>query len=466
MTREEAFIEINSIQDYYIDELIRLINDPNYEALKSISFSSATGTGKTKMMSKLINMFPDYYFIVTTLSKGQLHIQVREDLEKDCNQPNFYVYGSADYRINSKLDADDIIGKIPENTKCIWLRDEGHIHTNRWDELLLESCYKVINVSATNINSDIQCNFTQTMMLRTVNQMSGTPEDAIVKLLEIKKVHKDVPNYNPCAIFRCVSGNKWIYDNIVDLCKKHGLKYIDLTDDDYIMKKLCEDNNEYDVIINKFKIVEGIDIRRAHVLYMDNQPNNNSTTIQVIGRCRRNALLYREDIDILAPENAKLLGETRECFVYYNVESMKIDEDENGELQYAFCDHISCQELKSGASIEVINGQLSNGLYIIELDGQTGKFEISVDNETGFNIISPETDFYKTIINSLSNYIYIRNCKIRLSNIYNLPIFTTKPQHHISFRIRLPQLTHKASFGRSLFFIFHSFLCPCSDLRL
>ena len=117
MTKEEAFEEINKTQDFYVDELIKLISSPDYSSNKSLNFTSATGTGKTKMMSKLINRLPEYYFIITTLSKGQLHLQIRNSLLKDCNQTNFVVYGSADYRINSVLEAEDIIGAIPINTK-------------------------------------------------------------------------------------------------------------------------------------------------------------------------------------------------------------------------------------------------------------------------------------------------------------------------------------------------------------
>ena len=64
MTKQEVFEEINTIQDGYIDELIGIINNPEYETLKTISFTSATGTGKTKMMSKLINRFPDIYCFI------------------------------------------------------------------------------------------------------------------------------------------------------------------------------------------------------------------------------------------------------------------------------------------------------------------------------------------------------------------------------------------------------------------
>lgn len=420
MTKEEAFIEINKTQDEYIDELISLINSPEYEMMKTIDFTSPTGTGKTKMMSKLINRFPSFYFIVTTLSKGQLHLQVKDNLLKDCNQENFYVYGSADYKINSKLQAENIIGNIPQNTKCIWLRDEGHIKTNRYDELLLNVCYKVINFSATNIRSDIQCNFTHTMMLRTVNQQNGTPEDAIKKLLEVKEAHKGISDYNPCAIFRCVGRNEELYNNIISLCKQYKLKFIDITDDPFVMAELCKDDNEYDVIINKFKIVEGIDIRRSHIIYMDNQPKNNSTTIQAIGRCRRNALLYRNDIDILDPNNKKLLEETRECFVYYNVEDMEIQTDIDGELQYAFCNYVSCESLKPNTIIEVINGQLPNGLYILELLNHTGKFEVIRDKNTGFNIVNPLTDFYnKKSVDVISDsYLYFKSFQPEKSSRY------------------------------------------------
>ena len=405
MTKEEAFKEINKIQDDYVNELISLINSKDYANLKQIYFTSPTGTGKTKMMSKLINKLPAFYFIITTLSKGQLHIQTRNNLYKDSKYFNFTVYGSADYRINSKLEAEDIIDKIPIGKQCIWLRDEGHIKTNRYEQLLEDKCYKIINFSATNQYSDIQCNFTQTMMLRTVNQTNGTPEDAIKKLIEIKKIHKEIPNYNPCAIFRCIKNDN-AYNETISLCKKYNLKYIDISKDSFNMEELCKDNNEYDIIINKLKIVEGIDIRRAHVLYMDNQPSNISTTIQAIGRCRRNALLYREDIDILSNENKELLEKTRMCYVFYQINKMKVDTDIDGELQYAFCNRISCQELKADTSIEVINGQLFNGLYVIELEGQTGVFNILKDKETNFNIVSPITDFYKTTISNFKNYIY------------------------------------------------------------
>lgn len=395
-TKEIAMKEINETQDFYVNELIKKITEPNYDVLKYINFTSPTGTGKTNMLAKLMNLLqpPKYYFIITTLSKGQLHIQTASKLYDLCEYKHFSVFGTQDYKINSRLQAEDIISNFPHGSKVIWIRDEGHIATNKWDDLLIEKCFKVINFSATNKNSDIVCNFAHTMMLRTVNQHIGTPEDAIRKLLEIKEAHKCVERYNPCAIFRCINTN--IKDQIIELCVKNDLKHIDITDNQYDIQQLCEDDNEYDVIINKFKIVEGIDIRRAHILYIDNRPNNDATTVQAIGRCRRNALLYRTDIDILQEQNSQLLKKTRECFVYFNCKEAKLRTDDDGEFDSDICDIISVQQIKSGSTITINNGRLFNGLLIKELEKETGEFFVYVDESTGFNFVKPNnsSNFY------------------------------------------------------------------------
>jgi hypothetical protein len=161
------------------------------------------------------------------------------------------------------------------------------------------------------------------------------------------------------------------------------------------MSELCKDDCEYDVIINQQKIVEGIDIRRAHVLWMENEPAKAATTIQMIGRCRRNALLWRDDIDICAPENQTLLEQTRQCFAFYNEKYMKIDEDENGELASEFCPIITVEKLKCGSVIRVTNGVMSNGLQIAELEGCTGEYTIIKDPQTGFNMVKNPC-FYET----------------------------------------------------------------------
>ncbi|MCL2375303.1 MAG: hypothetical protein FWC82_02115, partial [Firmicutes bacterium] len=394
-TKKQEIALINEKQSFYVDSLIKLLLSDKSKVKKTINFNSSTGTGKTKMMAELFNKMPDKFFIVTTLSRGQLQRQVKKEIKKFCPQDNFYVYGLQDYTTATILTAKEITSLLPKDKEIIWVRDEGHIKTNRWEEILQDHCINKVNFSATNKDKhDISCNFTETMMLRTVSQKVGDPEEAIKKLVEIKKLHSKVADYNPCALFRLITVDEYIIKKqVVELCNQYNLKYIDLTDKDFVMDDICQDNNPYDVIINKMKIVEGIDIRRCHVLYMDNKPNNLTTTIQVIGRCRRNALLWRDDVDLFAPSNSKLLEDTRRCYVFFNVKDMSVDE-KDGELLYELCDRISVEQLTEDVKIFVKNGVLPNGLQIIELEGKTGYFTIRKDEVLGFKIVEND-DFYK-----------------------------------------------------------------------
>lgn len=424
MTKKEAFKEINETQRFYVGKLVERINEGDADCLKTINFTSPTGTGKTNMMALLCDSIPEAHFIITTLSRGQLNKQVERNMEKLCKTGNFTVYGLCDYKSNSKMTAKDILSLLPEGKDVIWLRDEGHINTNKWQGLLEARCRKIVNFSATNKTSEgIRCNFTNTMMLRTVEQAAGTPEDAIKKLIEVKKAHRSVKGYNPCAIMRCLDDS--LAEEIERLCDRKKLKWINITGKDCDMEALCRDDCEYDVIINKFKITEGIDIRRAHVLYMTNEPANAATTIQAIGRCRRNALLYRDDVDILAKGNEALLDSTRRCYVYYNIKGMKTDTDENGELCAAFCDRVSCQELKADSEISVKDGQMANGLRVIELDGETGTYRVEEDPATGFNVIKPEGKFYADETKELTNNNSIE-FEFNNADIANIGMETTR----------------------------------------
>lgn len=396
-TKQDELKLINDLQDEYVDKLADLIESINTSdaAMKHLNLTAPTGTGKTKMMAKLINKYPNAFFIITTLSKGQLNQQVANSLYNDCFQDNFIVFGAMSLKVNTILTEDDVLRMLPDDKDIYWLRDEGHINTNNWEKVLEARCRKIINVSATNkIAYGIECDFTETMMLRTVHQMIGNIKDALDKLKDIKKKHKVVKHYNPCAIFRVNS--TYLEQQIIEECKKYKYKVISLIDnDDYNMKDLCNDDNKYDVIINKQKIVEGIDIRRAHIIWMESKPKNAATTIQQIGRCRRNALLWRDDIDILAPENKELLNHTRQCFIYYNICTMNDMKDIDDELYLDLCPIISIEKLHAGYTIYVENGVMSNGLFIAELEGKTGFFTISKDEETGFNVVD-NRDIYLT----------------------------------------------------------------------
>lgn len=395
ISKKEALREIDEAQDFYENQLAEMIRGKDRDAscMKEIDFTSPTGTGKTVMVAKLINLFPSYYFVVTTLSRGQLRKQIESKLDELVKQNNFVVYGLNEFTTTTKLQRNDIEIRLPRGKKIIWIRDEGHIATNRWQEIFGAKAKWIINFSATNKSSSgIQCNFTHTMMLRTVTQQTGTIEAALDKLLEVKHIHSFVKNYNPCALFRILDDRN--LELVFKACDERNLRYINITDQDFDMSDLCDDANPYDVIINKFKITEGIDLKRCHVIYMDSKPQNEAAVVQIIGRGRRNALFWRDDINILSPSLSKLLTETRRCYVFYNVPETEVSVNSNGELSYTLCDTISIESLRPGVTINVVNGQLPNGLKLIELSGKTGAFKIGFDKELQFNVVDNPA-FYK-----------------------------------------------------------------------
>ena len=402
MDKDECIKIINARQDMYVSALINLIINDNLK--KEINFNSPTGTGKTIMISKLINNMnkDEYFFLITTLSRGGLNIQVQNSLTKSIKSSNYCVFGVSSFTSSTKLKNDDILNIMPKDKKLIWIRDEGHIKSNNWTRLLEKKAYKIINISATNKQVDIQCNFTDTLMLRTPYQLYGTPEDAIKKLLDIKRIHKDVKNYNPCLIVRDVDGK--LADEFYKLSNEYNLKIINITDNDVDIQQLCRNDNPYDVIINKLKITEGIDIPRASVLYIGNKPSNQATVIQLIGRVRRNALLWMNDIDIFSKDNEDLLNETIKTYVYYNKDNSIIPSC-NNELSMELSDSISVEQLIP-SEVKVVDNYLLNGYKIAELTLLSKPFTgtVKLSHDDNFVTITNIPEIYEKDTKKINEY--------------------------------------------------------------
>ena len=364
MTKKEWLEIITNRQRMYANQLAGIIKEDGVK--KTINFNSPTGSGKTVMMAMLVNLLADegFFFLITTLSRGGLNKQVGSALSNMIKSDNYYVYGASSFASNTKLRAKDILSKVPADKNLIWIRDEGHIKSNNWTRILENVSYKIVNVSATNDQVDIQCNFTDTPLLRTPIQLFGSPRESIEKLLEIKEIHKLVPHYNPCLIVRDV--NEQVTDEFFSLAEEYNLKIINITDSDVDVQNLCQNDNEIDIIVNKMKITEGIDIPRGSVFYIGNKPNNEATVIQLIGRVRRNALLWNDDIDIFLPENSKLLEETTKTYIYYRIDGSGVKTNADNELSMELSDLISLESLIPDV-IEVKCNCLSNGYRISEL---------------------------------------------------------------------------------------------------
>lgn len=403
-SKNEELKYINALQDKYVDELVGSIESKTNSILKETNLTSPTGTGKTQMIAKLINKRPDWFFLITTLSHGQLHKQVEEVVKSLCSGDNYKIFGVSSFTKVSKLTASDILSLLPTDKKVVWLRDEGHRNTNNWSALLEDRCDKIVNISATNKEQEgVVCNFSDTMMLRTVVQREGSFQNAIDTFLDVKSSHAELSGYTPCILFRVVT--KKASEEIIAELQQRGISYINLVGyDDYDMRELCQDNCSVEAIIYMQKMDVGIDIRRAHVIWLQTTPSNITTTIQCVGRCRRNALFWRDDIDILAPENHELLEKTRVCHAFYKMEGAIVDTDEYGEMVNAFCPYISIQKLRAGCFVNVESGTMQNGLKIIELDSCTGTFEVTKDPATGFNVVD-NPQFYATEDAVIQNHL-------------------------------------------------------------
>lgn len=82
MTRAEWVKVIDERQNMYVKQLADIIKQNSLR--KEIFFNSPTGTGKTVMIAKLINLLneEEYFFIITTLSRGGLNHQVETKNDK------------------------------------------------------------------------------------------------------------------------------------------------------------------------------------------------------------------------------------------------------------------------------------------------------------------------------------------------------------------------------------------------
>lgn len=405
----EKIKKINNIQKYYAKKLAQKILNGSFKIFKEIDFTSETGTGKTYMMAYFMQYMPDdYFFVITSLSKAQLHKQIENKLDEilTIKTKKYAVFGNCD--INDAIflkKRKKISSQIPKNKKIIWIRDEGHIENICWKTYLYDEVKVLytINFSATNFGNIGLATDTNKFefMLRRDIKMCGKIEEALNKLLEIKKIHQNVKNYNPCALFRIF--NNTMRRNVKKNCKNFNLNYVDLNDrksnKDIKIVDLCKNNNIYDVIITKNKITEGIDLQRCHVIYFGNYPELN-TELQTIGRSKRNALFWKEDFDFFDPKNSQIAEETKKCYIFFNLNA----KNKKKRRERLYCDLMSIEKFQKNIDIEVKNGICKNikralirpeiKIRIIELEKKSGKYHISYDQKYNANIVNNE-EFYK-----------------------------------------------------------------------
>lgn len=251
-------------------------------AKRELTFRAPTGSGKTRMMSDLMNRIltekEDVVFLVSTLSKGGLAKQNYDAFELTSKNGTFTKLSP--YLINTETSTEEALyiptdhnvyvlprdlykegGKLMQgamlsflrtitenfigtglNKKIYLIKDECHQATNNLDDLSANFFTKVINFSATpNLgrgqNPDVQITDDEAVRAKLIKRVIfGDPNDSIEKALdkyrEIKEQYTNLLGISPCLIIQISNQNKADYEwnnsikPALDKLENQGLKWM------------------------------------------------------------------------------------------------------------------------------------------------------------------------------------------------------------------------------------------------
>lgn len=341
---------------------------------RELTFRAPTGSGKTYMMADFMNRMlqqrSNIVFLVSTLSKGNLAGQNYEKFQEYTTSGMFTALKP--YLINTEVSGEETLfipvdfnvyvlprdlykknGKLMQgamhnfllemtnqlfgqNKKIYLIKDECHQATNNLDDISSTFFEKVINFSATPKLSRGQVpdvtitdeDAVNAKLIKRVelNEDYGVPvEDAIEKLIEIKKDYNNLLQTHPCLIIQISNGlqatEEWERKIKPALDKHQELKWMLIIDrnggdcdtNDDVKKKLPVSrwrdyaklpNSTIDIVIFKLVVSEGWDIPRACMLFQVRDTQSKQLDEQVMGRVRRNPRLL--DFETLSPQAQEL----------------------------------------------------------------------------------------------------------------------------------------------------------------
>lgn len=362
--------EVKDVQTGAVNKLERKIESSKRE----LTFRAPTGSGKTYMMADFMNRMlrqrNDIIFFVSTLSKGNLAGQNFEKFQEYTTSGMFSALKP--YLINTEVSGEETLfipvdynvyvlprdlykknGKLMQgamhnfllemtnelfgqNKKIYLIKDECHQATNNLDDISSKFFEKVINFSATPKLSrgqvpDIEISDEEAVNARLIKRVelnedfNVTVEEAIEKLVEIKKDYNNLLQTQPCLIIQISNGleanEEWERKIKPAIDKHQELKWMLIIDknggncdtNDDVKKKLPVSrwrdyaklpNSTIDIVIFKLVISEGWDIPRACMLYQVRNTKSKQLDEQVMGRVRRNPRLL--DFETLSPEAQEL----------------------------------------------------------------------------------------------------------------------------------------------------------------
>ena len=295
--------EVIDLQNEAVSKLLSCV-----ESKREVTFKAPTGSGKTYMMSDLMNRIlerdSNVVFVVSTLSKGSLGEQNYKAFERfsrerfshlkpfliDSNDSgeealhidtnyNVYVLPHGLYKEKSKLKQGALVNflnhispdllKHNQGKKIYLIKDECHISTKNLDSLIADSkgyFQKVINISATpkiangqtpNVeiteSQAVNANLIKSIELKGVDNESSVEElqGAIEEFIELKRAYLDGQNgvgINPCLIIQISNKDKADKEikQIKQALKIHSeLKYMIIVDNsDSKKSSKCESNDK------------------------------------------------------------------------------------------------------------------------------------------------------------------------------------------------------------------------------
>lgn len=245
--------EVLDLQNRAVTKLIEKLSER-----RELTFRAPTGSGKTYMMSDLMNRIlserSDVVFLVSTLSKGGLAEQNYTKFMEYSKQGNFK--NLCPYLINTQITSEerlfiplgynvyvlprdlykeggllmqgamnDFLQNISDNIfnkglnkKIYVIKDECHQATNNLDSLSKIYFDKIINFSATpNLkrgqNPDVQITDDEAVNANLIKRIelgneNDSIEDAITKFEEIKESYRNHLRVNPCLIIQISNKNK------------------------------------------------------------------------------------------------------------------------------------------------------------------------------------------------------------------------------------------------------------------
>lgn len=376
------------LQEMKVSQIINKLKDEN---TKQVVFKSPTGSGKTIMLADIMNTMirenPNYVFLVSSLSKGELAEQnfnsfnnrVRKGycpllkpylINPDAinteggnrfpTKKNVYVLPRDLLKSNTRIAKDNSLKrlldnlKIEDNKTIILIKDECHNMTKNIDDYS-EYFEKKLLVSATpRIDRrqipDVEMTEQEAIAAHLIKEVEYHTEEVpleevLRKFQSIKKQYLEKMDINPCMLIQ-ISNEKDGEEekrkilNVLQNTEFSNLHWIYIVGDeeenetnDTIIKskrkndwrkRTKEANSTIDIVIFKLSLAEGWDIPRACMLYQVRDTQSKILDEQVIGRVRRNPkLLEYEDLSVEEKEIISKAYVYGKCEVK-NIEKTKV----------------------------------------------------------------------------------------------------------------------------------------------